>query len=127
MQKRVSKQKSRNTPLTSSERRFGVLLEDMNGKIDLVLEGHSVLDHKIINLDHKIDNVDGKIGNLDHKIDNVDKKLEDFRAEVNYKFDVVFEELHVIRNDLKEKVGRDEFQLLEKRVITLEKKFARTA
>jgi len=95
-------------------------------------------------------------GALDVKIDKVDEKLEDFKKEVNYKFDIVFEkfdevdqkfdevdqrfdevdqrfdevdqrfnevtdELHVIRNELKEKVGRDEFVLLEKRVAALEK------
>ncbi len=31
------------------------------------------------------------------------------------------EELHIIRHDLKEKIGRDEFKLLEDRVMRLEK------
>lgn len=97
-----------------SERHFGVVLENIDSKLDLVVEGQ---------------------GALDVKIDKVDEKLEDFRKEVNYKFDVVFEkfdeidtqfsdvkdELHIIRNELKEKIGRDEFILLEKRVAALEK------
>lgn len=83
---------------------FGALLENMDSKIDVILEGHQVLDKKI--------------GDLDEKFD---KKIEDFRKEVNYKFDIVFDELHLIRNDLKEKVGRDEFIFLEKRVFALEK------
>ena len=111
-----------------SERHFGVILEDIDSKLNLVVEGQ---------------------GALDVKIDKVDEKLEDFKKEVNYKFDIVFEkfdevdqkfdevdqrfdevdqrfnevtdELHVIRNELKEKVGRDEFVLLEKRVAALEK------
>lgn len=33
----------------------------------------------------------------------------------------VKEELHIIRNELKEKVGRDEFKLLENRVLHLER------
>ncbi len=90
-----------------SERHFGVVLEDIDSKLDLVVKGQEV---------------------LDIKIEKVDEKLEDFRKEVNYKFEVVFEkfdevtdELRVIRNELKEKVGRDEFALLEKRVAALEK------
>lgn len=84
----------------SPERRFGVVLEDIDSKLNLVVEGHRGLD----------------------------KKIEDFRKEVgerfnevDYKFEIVFDELHLIRNELKEKVGRDEFILLEKRVIALEK------
>jgi len=83
-----------------SERHFGVILEDIDSKLDLVAEGHQALD----------------------------KKIEDFKNEVgvrfneiDYKFELVFDELHLIRNELKEKVSRDEFILLEKRVMVLEK------
>lgn len=78
----------------------GVVLEDIDSKLDLVLEGHKV---------------------LDKKIDGVDKKVDNLKTEMNYKFDVVFDELHIIRNELKEKVSRDEFVLLEKRVMALER------
>ncbi len=94
----IKKIKNNNSAL--SERHFGVILESMDSKLNLVVEGHQVLD----------------------------KKIEDFRKETNnrfnemdYKFDIVFDELHLIRNDLKEKVGRDEFVLLEKRVMALER------
>lgn len=85
------------------ERQFGVVLEKIDSKLDLVVDGHRALD----------------------------KKIEDFRKgvderfnEVDYKFEVVFDELRLIRNELKEKVGRDEFSLLEKRVVKLEKALA---
>lgn len=101
------KKKNSKKETSPSARQFGVVLEDINSKIDLVVEGHQV---------------------LNKKIDKVDEKLEDFRKEVNerfnevdYKFETVFDELHLIRNELKEKVGRDEFVLLEKRVLALEK------
>ncbi|MBU2109903.1 hypothetical protein KKB71_03065 [Patescibacteria group bacterium] len=88
--------------LNNTEKRYtNVLLENMDSKIDVLLEGHQV---------------------LDGKIEKVDKKIEDFREEVNYKFETVFDELRLIRNELKEKVGRDEFFVLEKRVAALEKK-----
>ena len=100
--------------LSVPERHFGVVLEDIDSKLDLVVEG---------------------VGTLDGKIDRHYGEFQEFRKEVDYKFNVVFEkfdevdqrfdevtdELHVIRNELKEKVGRDEFVLLEKRVMALEK------
>ena len=96
----VNKKKINKKQLSVSERHFGVVLEDIDSKLDLVVEGQQ---------------------SLDVKIDKNHKEFQEFRNEVNYKFDVVFDELHLIRNELKEKVGRDEFVLLEKRVMALEK------
>ena len=56
-----------------------VLLEQMNGKFDLVLEGHEVLRSEIRDLSRKteerFDLVDFKIDTLNKKIDAVDEKL----------------------------------------------------
>lgn len=79
---------------------FGALLENMDSKIDVLVDGHQVLDKKIEDLR-----------------DDMNKRFN----EVDYKFEIVFGELRLIRNDLKEKVGRDEFIFLEKRVVMLEK------
>lgn len=95
----VKKKISKKEPLLR-ERHSGVVLVDIDAKLDLVLEGHTA---------------------LDSKIDRNHEEFREFRKEVNYKFEVVFDELHLIRNELKEKVGRDEFALLEKRVMALEK------
>ena len=86
--------------LTQAERYFGVLLESMDSKIDILVDGHK---------------------NLNEKIGRVEENLGEFRREVDYKFEVVFDELLLIRNEFKEKVGRDEFLVLEKRVAVLEK------
>jgi hypothetical protein len=96
----IKNKKKKTDNLNNEAHYFGALLENMDSKIDVILEGHQVLDKKIDDLSN-----------------NVDKRFN----EVDYKFDVVFDELHLIRNDLKEKVGRDEFILLEKRVFALEK------
>ncbi len=79
---------------------FGIVLESVDSKIDQIIEEYDALDKKI---------------DIHHG------EFHEFRKEV-YKFDVVFDELHLIRNDLKEKVSRDEFVLLEKRVLALERK-----
>jgi hypothetical protein len=90
----------------NAERGLGVLLEHMDSKLDIVVEAHTA---------------------LDRKIDSNHVEFREFQKEVSYKFEMVFDELHLIRNDLKEKVGRDEFTALEKRVAHLEKKPARSS
>ncbi len=96
----MAKKKIKKTDLPATEKRFGVVLENIDFKLDLVVEG---------------------VGTLDKKIDEVDKKVDNLKTEMDYKFGIVLDELSLIRNELKEKVGRDEFSLLEKRVIALEK------
>ena len=84
---------------------IGVVLEHIDSKLDLVVEGQHA---------------------LKAQIEHVDGEVEGLREEMNYKFETVFDELHIIRNDLKEKVGRDEFVVLEKRLTQLERKIARS-
>ena len=96
----MAKKKINKKQLSPPERHFGMILEDIDSKLDLVVEGHH---------------------GLDKKIDIVDKKVGDLHREMDYKFEIVLDELRLIRNELKEKVGRDEFTLLEKRVMALEK------
>lgn len=68
-----------------------MVLENIDSKLDLIVEGHKA---------------------LDKKVDRNHQEFQEFRQEVNYKFEVVFEkfddvtdELRVIRNELKQKVG----------------------
>ena len=69
----------------SKRNRKGVVLEDIDSKLDLVIEGQQGLQKQIT--------------------DN-HEEFREFRQEVHQKFEIVFDELHLIRNDLKEKVGR---------------------
>jgi len=56
-----------------------ILLEDINGKFDLVLEGHESIRGEIRDLaqktEERFDLVDFKIDTLNQKIDAVDEKL----------------------------------------------------
>ena len=96
----MAEKKTNKKQLSPSERHFGVVLEDIDSKLDLIVEGQQV---------------------LDKKIDRHYGEFQEFRKEVDYKFELTFYELRLIRNELKEKIGRDEFILLEKRVMALEK------
>ena len=115
------KKKINKKQLSPSERHFGVVLEDIDSKLDLLVEEHQGLNNKVEELDVKVDRLNSKVEELDIKVDVVDRKVENMRTEMDYKFEIVFDELRLIRNELKEKVGRDEFALLEKRIVALEK------
>lgn len=91
-----------------SQKKDGVVLEDLDAKLDLLLEGQSALAKRM--------------GLLEVKVENLILRLNNLEKEMNYKFEAVFDELHLIRNDLKEKVSRDEFIILERRVMMIEKK-----
>lgn len=64
---------------------FEVLLEDINGKLDLILESHAFLHRKIDNLDRRTDErfdlVDVRFAALNHKIDGVAAELRAHRAD----------------------------------------------
>src|SRR3989338_2032249 len=114
-------------------RQFGVILEDIDSKIDFLVEGHQALDKKIdkvdsnlnskidsfkTEMDYKFETVFEKFNKVDKRFDEVDKrfeKVDEQFKQVGAQFDEVKDELRVIRNELKEKVSRDEFVLLEKR------------
>ena len=112
----------------ASERGMGVLLEQMDGKIDLLVEGHQKLNEKIDRVDGKVDDLkkemDYKLGVVVDELHRVDKKVDDLKKEGDYRFEIVLDELHIIRDDLKERVSRERFAILEKRVSTIEKKIA---
>ncbi len=76
----------------------GIVLEDIDSKLDLIVEA--------------------QIGN-NSSLGKLEEKVGDMKIEMNYKFEAVLEQLHIIRN---EKINRDEFAALEKRVIAVERK-----
>lgn len=71
-----------------------ILLEDMNGKLDLVLEGHQLLKRQIDGareeareanhrLEFKIDVVSHKVDKLDQKLDKLEQKVDRLEVKVD--------------------------------------------
>ena len=100
-----NRRNKKSNSLSDSDRRFGVILESIDGKIDRLAEGHVANDARSDRLE-----------------ENFDIAISGLKEEMNYKFNLVFEELHVLRD---EQVKRKEFTILEKRVLGLEQKMAR--
>jgi len=84
-----------------------ILLEDIQGKFDLVLEGHDVLRKEIQDtreeLCEKINSVDFKVETLNQKIDGVrgdlNQKIDGVRDALGQKIDAVAEDLAAHRRD----------------------------
>jgi len=82
------------------QRYLGVLAENFESQVKLIAESLSGVQEQLIVLR-----------------DMVAKNTEDI--------EIMKLDLHIIKNDLKEKVGRDEIKALEKRIFLLEKKLQR--
>jgi vacuolar-type H+-ATPase subunit I/STV1 len=66
-----------------------IILDDINSKFDIVIEGHTALDRKI---DRKFDELNEKIDFVNFKIDTVNEHL-------SQKIDAVATDLKAHRND----------------------------
>jgi hypothetical protein len=84
-----------------------MILENINSKFDLILDGHEELRGEIRELgrktDERFDLVDFKIDTLNKKIDGVDarlsQKIDDVDAKLSQKIDDVTAELQAHRAD----------------------------
>ena len=68
----------------------GMLLEDIDSKVSVIAESHTTLNKKVDDLTKKVDGIAEDVGEI--------------------KLDIEF-----IKNELKQKIGRDKFAVLEKR------------
>jgi archaellum component FlaC len=103
--------------------RYTVVLEQINSKIDLLVEGHQGLGQKMERLDDRIDQ-------LDNTMERLDEKFEGFRAETESSFRTLADYLARIEaelhGELKSRVGMKEFAALQKRVEQLEENLRQT-
>jgi predicted nuclease with TOPRIM domain len=65
------------------DRYFGAILEDLNGKFSLLLEGYGALDSRMARIEERMDK-------LERHMDNLEAKFEAFRVETNEKFAILF-------------------------------------
>ncbi len=107
--------------MTGNERhRMEVILEDMNGKFDLLLEGHAALDQKIDRVQATSQNQHAEAmamfktvhDSLDAKIDGVEQRLD--------------AKIDSLRDELKEDIGvvGEKVDGHEGRIVQLERKAA---
>lgn len=86
------------------------MLENMNDGISVIAEKQVELSDQVKEVKEKVDNLEVKVDNLEVKVDRIDARL------ARVEDDVVD-----IKHNLSEKVDREEFNKLEKRMVKLEK------
>ena len=107
-----------------TDNQFGVILEDINGKFDVLVEGQKVLFEKVDKLEtgqevlfEKFDKVETGLDRVENKLDAVENRL----GGVEDKLDGVESDVSEIKHKLCQKVDVEDFQKLEKRVVKLER------
>ncbi|MBN2372468.1 hypothetical protein JXL19_01590 [bacterium] len=103
--------------------RFEILLEDIDKKLDIVVEGHQVLDKKIEDyrkefiqeLKNTNDLMRSMHNSLDKKIDQtaegLDKKIDQTAEKLENKLDQVDKKIEMTKIELKEDIKRVEKKL----------------
>ena len=81
---------------------FEILLEDMNSKFELILEGHAALNRK---MDIKFSELSEKIDHNSFKIDTLNKKIDAVDEKLSKKIDAVAVDLKAHRSDTEAHCG----------------------
>ena len=108
--------------MNPAERHFGVLVERMDKKIDLVLEGHTALDVKFTK---KFDELHDELvfhREILRSHSGILKSHSEMIASVKEDTEILKEDSASIKHDLKRKIDREEFAALERRVALLERR-----
>mgnify|MGYP001570694385 CR=1 FL=1 len=114
-----------------SEDHVLVMFEEIRDQMFAFGEGQQVISNKVDNLEGKVDNLEGRFDNLEGrfdkletKVDGIDARLirvEDRLIKVEDRLIRVEDDVIEIKHKLSEKVDREEFNKMEKRMVKLEK------
>ena len=85
------------------QRYVGVFTEDLQSKLDLVVEGHAALDQKI---DRKFDQLNEKIDHNTFMIDTLNKKIDGVDERLSKKIDAVDTRLSRKIDGVEEKLSK---------------------
>jgi len=122
-----------------TKRHFDVVAEDLKDQIKIVSEQVAVNTEKLTEHDLRFNKIEEKLEGHDLRFNKIEEKLEghdlrfnkieekleghDLRFnKVDDTLEVIKLDIEFIKNELKQKVSRDEFAALEKRVSMLETK-----
>ena len=100
--------KKKTRPPADRKEYLEVLADDINGKFDVLMDAHKMLNDKLDSHTEKLDSHTEMIGSI--KID----------------VEIIKEDVAFLKNGIKRKVDTEEFSALERRVILLEKRLQRS-
>jgi chromosome segregation ATPase len=111
----IAEQVGTNTEkLQEHDERFNKIegkLQEHDKKFNKIEEKLQEHDERFNKIDEKFNKIEGKLQDHDDRFNKIDESLEIIKLDIEF-----------IKNELKQKVSRDEFAALEKRVARLEAK-----
>src|SRR3989338_5847203 len=105
-------------------RRLGVLIEHVDGNVNLIAEQYGELKKDIGSIKKTLDSHTEMIGDLTVGLEIVKEDLEIVKSDVKTTredIEIIKTDIELIKNSVKKKIDIDEFAALEKRVLLLEK------
>ena len=101
-----------------TKRHFDVVAERIEDKIGVVSEQVGTNTEKITDVQKKLEEHDQRFDKIETKLVSHDQRF----SKIEDTLEIIKLDIEFIKNELKQKVGRDEFAALEKRVSLLEAK-----
>jgi len=108
-----------------TKRHFDVVAEKIEDKIALVAEQVAATTEKLKEHDLKFESISKKLKEHDQRFVTIEGKLKEHDKrfdKIEDTLEIIKLDIEFIKNELKQKVSRDEFAALEKRVSLLEAK-----
>jgi len=106
-------------------RHFDVIAEDLKDNLKIIAEQVGANTEKLQEHDERFNKIEEKLQEHDQRFNKIEKKLQDHDDRFNKideSLEIIKLDIEFIKNELKQKVSRDEFAALEKRVARLEAK-----
>jgi hypothetical protein len=97
------------TSKTDADRYVGAILEDVNHKFDVLIEGYG-------SIDSRLGHVETRLGHAEDKL-NVTVEMV---GSIAVNMEIVKQDIEIIKGGLRKKIDADEFSALERRVVRLE-------
>ena len=69
------------------DRRHGVILEDIQGKFQFLVEGQNAMEKRMDGFDARLGRVENKVDNLETQVGGMDAKIDEIAAELRHKAD----------------------------------------
>ncbi|MBI1754772.1 hypothetical protein HY250_04050 [Candidatus Azambacteria bacterium] len=110
--KQQKKKTSVKSPKTASRDQFGVILDDINGKFDVMVEGQRSLEQRFVSFKK---DTESNFKQVFHYLSRIEDELMSIKADIAD-----------IKKTLTQKVDKDRVVLLEERVAKLERQLAHT-
>lgn len=117
--KKIQKQKVNKKPKTTKSQ-FGVILEDINSKINLIVEGHQLLDGRLEKNEGKFDRFEEKFDGFEIDTKNNFKTALEYLMRIDEEIISIKSEISELKTLLSKKVDLERLVNLETRVQKLE-------